>query len=83
MVSDFIMKKDGYPCLSQTEYEVAKQTDPGIKMGARMLLEYGEAREGYWTGAKFMEQMKSAVQIAETKYPKEKGFRLFWVFLSK
>ena len=49
-------------------------------MAARTLLEYGEARDGYWTGAKFMNQMKNAVKVAEAKYPKEKAYRLFWIF---
>ena len=79
MVSDFIMEK-GYFCLSESEHDVAKETDPDIPRGARTLLEYGEVRDGYWTSDKFMKQMLGAVKIAEAKYPKEKGFRLFWVF---
>lgn len=62
------------------EYDQAKLRDPHIRMGARNLLEFGESREGYWTGTKFMEQMASAVKIAEAKYLKEGGYRLFWVF---
>ena len=73
MVSDFITVNDGYLCLTQAEYDVKKQTDP------RTLLEYGESRDGYWTGAKFMRQMSNVVKIAETKYPKD-GYRLFWIF---
>lgn len=49
-------------------------------MSARTLIEYGEACDGYWTGAKFMKQMSSAVKIAEAKYPKEKGYRVYWIF---
>lgn len=49
-------------------------------MAPRTLLEYGESRDGYWTGAKFMKQMENAVKVAEAKYPKEKGFRLYWIF---
>ena len=49
-------------------------------MSAHQLLEYGESREGYWTSEKFMKQIKEAVDNAEGKYPKEKGYRLFWVF---
>ena len=30
------------------------------------ILEYGENREGYWTRDKFIEQMKSAVEMART-----------------
>ena len=59
---------------------IAKQADPDIPMAARTLLKYGEARDGYWTSAKFMNQMKNAVKVAEAKYPKEKGYRLFWIF---
>ena len=80
MVSDFITEKDGYLCLTEEEYTVAKQNDPNIRMGARVLLEYGEARDGYWTGPKFMKQMENAVKIAEAKYPKQQGYHLFWIF---
>ena len=80
MVSDFITENDGYLCLTQSEYNAKKQTDPDIRMGARVLIEYGESRDGYWTAAKFMKQMRSVVKIAETKYPKEAGYRLFWIF---
>ncbi len=49
-----------------------------IRMGARTFLEFGEARDGYWTSAKFMRQIKSAVVIAVTT--KSLGYKLFWVF---
>ena len=49
-------------------------------MGARTRLEDGEARDGYWTGPKFMKQMESAVKVVEVKYPREKGYRFFWIF---
>lgn len=80
MVSDFITENDGYLCLSKNEHEIAKLTDPNIGMAARTLIEYGEARDGYWTNDKFMRQMRGAVKIAQAKYPKEKGYRIFWVF---
>ena len=80
MVSDFITEKDGYLCLTEAEHDAAKLKDPDIPMGARTLLEYSESRDGYWTSSKFIKQMKGAVKIAEAKYPKENGFRLFWVF---
>ena len=38
-------------------------------------LQYGEARDGYWTSNKCI-----AVKIAEVKYKKEKSYRLFWIF---
>jgi len=37
-------------------------------MQASTLLEYGEAREGYWTSHKFMKQLHKAVRIADKKY---------------
>ena len=49
MVSDFIEERGGYLHLTDDEFERAKQTDPTIRKYARQLLEYGEAREGYWT----------------------------------
>ena len=36
---------------------------------ARELLEYGEARQGYWTSDKFMNQIERAHKIATVKYP--------------
>lgn len=49
MVLDFIEEKKGYLALTDEEYERAKQVDPIIKKHARQWLEYGEAKEGYWT----------------------------------
>ena len=80
MVSDFITERDGYLRLTEDEYKEAKVKNPTIRMSARQLLEYGESREGYWTSEKFMKQMEKAVEVAEAKYPNEKGYRLFWVF---
>ena len=76
MVSDFITEKDRYRCLTEEEYAVAHENDSNIRMGGRTRLEDGEARDGYWTGPKFMKQMESAVKVAEVKYPREKGYRL-------
>ena len=80
MVSDFIDERNGYLELTQEEYEQAKQKDPSIRKHARQLLEYGEAREGYWTTEKFMGQIKEAAKIADTKYPREEGWRVVWIF---
>ena len=49
MVSDFIDKRNGFLHLTDEEYARAKEKDPTIRRYARQLLEYGEAREGYWT----------------------------------
>lgn len=80
MVSDFVDESNGYLALTQQEYDAAKQDDPTIKMYARQLLEYGEAKEGYWTSDRFMEQIKEAVKIADVKYPRAKGYRVVWIF---
>ena len=53
-----------------------KKKDPLIRKRARQFLEYGEAKEGYWTSDKFMVQLREAVKIAEVKYPKEEGWRV-------
>lgn len=50
---------------------------PDLKQEARVLLECGESREGYWTCSKFIEQMKTAVQIAETK---SQQWKHIWIF---
>lgn len=44
--------------LSDEEYECVKETEPTICKFARQLLEYGEAKEGYWTTEKFMKQLR-------------------------
>ena len=49
-------------------------------MYASMLFEYGESKEVYWTTDKFISQIIKAVKIAEIKYPKDKGWRVVWIF---
>ena len=51
-----------------------------IRKHSRQFLEYGEAKEGYWTSDEFMVQLREAVKIAEMKYPKEEGWRVVWIF---
>jgi len=80
MVSDFIEEKGGYLHLTNEEYEQAKEKDPTIHKYARQFLEYGEAKEGYWTSEKFMKQIKEAEKIAAAKYPRDEGWRLVWIF---
>ena len=43
------------------------------------LLEYGVEKEGYWTGEKFMENVKDAVQIDDYIYPSD-AYTVVWVF---
>ena len=80
MVSDFITENGGYLCLTPSEYDAMKQSDSGICMGSRTLLEFGEACDGYWLSNKFMKQMGIAFKLAEAKYPKEKCYILFRIF---
>ena len=80
MISDFVDEHNGFLAFSDDEYSRVKTTDPDLPKYARAFLEYGEAREGYWTGDRFVEQMKKAYRIAELKYPKEDGWRHAWVF---
>ena len=58
MVSDFIDKHNGYLALTQVEYNQAKKANPRIWMHARVLLEYGEGKEGYWTSDCIIGQLK-------------------------
>ena len=80
MVSNFTDKKNGYLSLTQEEYDRAKINHPHIWMQARMFLECGESREGYWTSEEFMEQVAKAVEIAEVKYLFTDGWRRVWIF---
>ena len=74
-------EKCGYLRLTEEEYEAAKIKYPELKKKCtRSYLEYGESKEGYWTSEKFMNQIKEAAIMAEFKYPKEKGYRIAWVF---
>ena len=73
ITSDFTDEHNGYLQLTDEEYECAKEKDPTIHKHACQLLEYGKAREGYWTKEKFMSQLNTAAKIAEIKYPKDEG----------
>ena len=39
-----------------------------------------EKIEGYWTSEKFMAQIQVAAKTAEVKYPRDKGYRIVWIF---
>ena len=80
MVSDFIEEKNGYLALTQEEHDQEKVTNPSVRMYAREFLEYGEAKDGYWTSDKFIKQIQKAIKIADIKYPKSEGWRVVWVF---
>ena len=80
MVSDFIEEHNGYLRLTEEEFTQGLQKYPGLKRQARSFLEYGENKEGYWMLDKFLNQIKDAVQIVDVKYPREKGYRIAWIF---
>ena len=68
MVSDFIDERNGYLRLTDEEFTQAQTKDPSIRHAIRrIILEYGESRDGYWMRNKFVEQLKQAVKIAEVK----------------
>ena len=59
----------------------SKSNEPKHKaLYAWEYLEYGENKEGYWTMARFLAQLKRAVEIAEIGYPREQGWRICLVF---
>ena len=80
MISDFIDEHSGLLSLTDEEYERAKQVYPSAKIYSCRFLEYGENREDYWICDKFIDQINSALETAELKYPKEEGCRHVWVF---
>ena len=80
MVSDFVTEQDGYLRLTDEEYAEVIKMNPTIKEEARLLLEYGENKEGYFNSKKFMAQMEDAVAIANIKYPRKEGFTVYWIF---
>ena len=79
MVSDFVEEHGGYLQLTDAELVLAKERFPDIRPSARQLLEYGADKEGYWTGDRFMEQMKNAADIADFKYERSQ-YTVVWLF---
>lgn len=55
------------------------ETKPQCPQAARRTLEYGAEKEGYWTSERFMQQVESAADIAEFKYP-DNTHPLVWLF---
>ena len=43
--------------MNDEEFSRAKKKNPNLKQKARLLLEYGESRDGYFTCDKFMSRM--------------------------
>ena len=79
MVSDFIDEHSGYLRLSDEEHSLAKAGNPDFPKEARVLLEYGADREGYWNSDRFMANIENAAQIVEFKYPAHR-YTIVWHF---
>ena len=77
MVSDFVDQHSGFLKLSDEEHALACAVDAKFPKSARVLLEYGADKQGYWTGEKFMENVKDAVRIAKFKYDSNKHTVVF------
>ena len=58
MVSDFI-----------DEFQQHQHVNPNIQQHERVVFKYGIECGGYWAGDRFKEQMKTASDIAQIKYP--------------
>ncbi len=71
MVSDFIEQQGGFLRLMDTE---AIRAGASFPKTARVLLEYGAEKEGYWNSDRFMANIKDAVAIAEFKYPRREEY---------
>ena len=79
MVSDFITQQMGFLRLSDQEHDIAKTLRHDFPQTARALLEYGGDKEGYWTGEKFMANVKDAAAIAKFLFPAER-YTIVWIF---
>ena len=79
MVSDFVEEHGGYLRLTDAELAQAKERYPNINPQARQQLEYGAEKEGYWTGDRFMAQVKNAADIADFKYHRDR-YIIVWLF---
>ena len=72
MISDFIEQHDGY--LRLPEYQASHA---GVPHTARIRLEYGAEKDGYWNSESFLANVKDAVKIAEYKYPPRRNTLVF------
>ena len=80
MVSDFIDEHNGYLRLTEEEFSEAVKNNPQLRRQAREFLEYGKDHDGYWTAEKFFKQLEVAATIADIKYPRDKGYKVCFVF---
>ena len=69
MISDFIEEHHGYLQLSPEEHKLAKLSVPNLPPKARVVFKFGLQSDGYWNNELFIDQVKTAMRIAEFKYP--------------
>ena len=62
MVSDYVDQHSGFLQLTPAEAELAKANDPSFPTTARVFLEYGANKEGYWTSERFLANVKDAIK---------------------
>ena len=58
MVSDFVDQHRGFLQLSDEEHANISAEEPDFPKSACVLFEYGAEKEGYWTGNKFLNNVK-------------------------
>ena len=69
MVPDFIEEHYRYLRLSDEQFGQAKLLNSSMGQCASVVFEHGSERGGYWTGERFLTQMKTAGNVAHFKYP--------------
>ena len=79
MVSDFITQHHGFLRLTDQQHAIITSWKPNFPKSARVLLEYGGDKEGYWSAEKFMANVKDAADIADFLYPTELH-TIVWLF---
>ncbi len=80
MVSDFVDAHNRYLRLTNEGFSAAAESHRPRRKQPREFLEYGKEHEGYWTAGKFLAQLAIAATTADIKCPRDKGFRVFFVF---
>ena len=79
MVSDFVDNFNGFLGFTDEEYVALPAPHRHLPQRARMTLELGVNREGFWRRENVMAQLRTAVKIAELKYSPQ-FFDLLFVF---
>ena len=82
MIIDFNEEHGGYLQWTTEEHEVAKLSKPNLPLKARVVFKFGSQGDGYWNNEFFINQVKSAISIAEFKYRKEQNTIMFLFYQS-